>query len=130
VNFSDTVWLHSFVEQETKKQTRVWLNVRTEHAALTEISDFHGCKHLNCTIGCEVLTAVLMQHNVMYSVASQRTFRRNISPPSSRSNNKTSKNQSESRWQASVHFQRTTRRYISEDGTLNLNSRFLGYVPV
>jgi hypothetical protein len=41
----------------------------------------------------------LLGHNAMYSVESQPTFRRNLSPPSSGSKNKLSK-KPEKRWQA------------------------------
>jgi hypothetical protein len=52
----------------------------------------------NCSdVGFEVLNAVVMKHSIISGkkpvqfVGSERTFRRNISPPYSRSENKSSK---------------------------------------
>jgi hypothetical protein len=66
-------------------------------------------------VGAEVLTAVvyLLGYNTVQSVAGQPKFRRNISPPSSRSKNKPSKIPA-------------TRRYVQEDSTLQHLDCFYG----
>jgi hypothetical protein len=87
----------------------------------------------------------LLEYNTVYSVESQSTFRRTVSPPSSGSISQernrlclppaftlvscsayssTLKMEAICSSETSVYFQRTTRRYMPEDGTLQLPINF------
>jgi hypothetical protein len=82
----------------------------------------------NSRTGFEVLTAVVMKSTIFWDITpcsplkvNRRlggTYRLHLQGRKiSRA-----RNQRESRWQAEVNFQRTTRRYIAEDGTLQLEN--------
>jgi hypothetical protein len=97
-----------------------WMRGNRSEAEVTELRNSYNIYRMWGSHSGGYEQNYLLGYNAVWSVESQPTLRRNISPPSSEAKNKQSKIEAICSSETSGDFQRTTRRYIPEDSTLRI----------